>query len=617
MMFLMFVMFLFLSYFLGVGYVYGTVLTKNNFFHASVYGFLMILGMFNLLSIPLVFFHVSWNVFFIVQSIGQIVLIAVAMGLVISKKVRLRFNRKMVIQNLCENWLLYVIIIIFIVIYISSGTGIYHSASNLRFNFASTDDHVYIGKVLKAIGSNSINPLYIDTVTGPTSTANIFQLVSYWELFIGYVCSLSNVNVLVVQHTVIPIIIFVIAFNVIDELLLQLIAKKIVISRSAVLLSFLLLYTVMPNESEVYKFLFLPWFSNVFSLVILIPLLFIIIIQIICYDNMKTALLFFPLFAAGITGVSVLYVGFSYMLVFVVLWMCYHKKFRWFYLLYVAIVVLVFLSASIYNNLGILAKLAKLYGTMYTMKDFFLIGFPVSERSYFIEAIRLLMMLFTIGPLILLVRKSSMTRGVKLERVIIFTILCFLFILSTPVVGTLLFNLFNFPLRRLSESLLLALCAYSIAKLFAVLSPKRVLKISLVIMFIGFTYYPQKWFIKNHASFFSLNNMKNLEKTSITSKKIADFLSSDATTKTVCVYRNGRSVTTPYGEFDLMFSVMLDPNAYFIACSLDDTYDKVQYVIALKSFNAVDLMQNPQMKLVAQIDVVENVEEQVLIYKMQ
>lgn len=162
---------------------------KSTFPKRVLVGFftIFILGFF--IGFPCQFFHVSWNLYFVIMSIVYLSLVII---LLIRNKDNIKsLNRNTIISVIKEHfrnyWFVYILVVIFTIL----------SATNqLAYYRQNYDDAYYIGKMVKHIGSNA---LYMENYHNGAvylpHANDVSRLINTFELTYSYFAYMFNIYV--------------------------------------------------------------------------------------------------------------------------------------------------------------------------------------------------------------------------------------------------------------------------------------------------------------------------------------------------------------------------------------------------------------------------------------
>ena len=202
--------------------LFGSFITRrlqlNNTKHAYVYGFLAYIMQFFIVTIPMAFLHVSWDVFYYTHLGLLIIFIACALfELVYLLK---RFNKQIfwdkVWAYIRSSYGVLAILIFAVTMYVLADIGTTIRLDFMRYKLPIIDDWIYLARAAKTIGADAIAPVYTSLVDGRPTT-DYPSLIVYWEFFWSFLQSITSLHLLTVVHTVIPLLIYPFYFFAIDE----------------------------------------------------------------------------------------------------------------------------------------------------------------------------------------------------------------------------------------------------------------------------------------------------------------------------------------------------------------------------------------------------------------
>lgn len=584
MILIILIAFIFLLLFHVFGKVIITLLNIEDARYPFVYGFIFYIGIFYIFTAPQVFLHVSWMFYFWSMVFVNCLLLFMACYAVIKNRIKL-FSRDIIFSQKLFNFIPVIIVVsAFLVIWFFS-TGTYFF--RVEFAPASSDNFVYLARAIKSIGTDAIFnfPTGVTTVGGQR---DVLLYVSYWELLWGFFSEVLPITLLEFVHIVLPLILYPIIVCAIDEFLHKLFPDRVTKSRKYAIFVMLLLVIINGLQLEFVKFLFYPWYGNVFSTMLYIPY-FTILASAVLKGNKKMyiPLLLFPFVATGFTAVTLVYTAFAYAVFAYVYWRSHEKnslqKLFFFSLILISII---FGSVAIIDSVTrdgfSIATIFKFSEhTALAEKEFFRIS-----RGYYL--------FFIATAMIFLLNNSFRRKENYFEKALIGGSLFFIVLSSLPFFGNMIFNLFGFPYRRLLESLMFFIMMYS--GLCLVLMKNQKLKHVCIYCMaaLAILVNTHGLFLEIWRPFFGKNPLENTSRVATVSLHLAEEIAKDNQKKGVCFIPN-KTIETKNRDIYVDFSMALmgtDKNAFLSDCMNDKdiNLEKTDYIVTGSSEEAEKLM---------------------------
>jgi len=542
--------------------------------HTLVYGFFTYFSGFFILSGPFTFLHLHWNLYFVVMTGYNIVVLWFIFYVWSKKKMTIDWRGKTLIQYVKDNYLPLLMVVFFMLMNVAS--------NNVVAGGAVGDDVYYLSWAAKNIG-HTIRPLSVNLVTGEASGMDFQALISFLELFWAYMHKALAIDLVLFVRTTMSIVTYVWFFFAVDEVLYVMLQRQHYERFKYTILTAGLLYYVSGMQSEVYKFMYNPWFGNVFSLMIYTPLLLLFFFQSLTHKKALYLLLLLPLTSSGFSPVSLLHVGLS-AFVFTCLWY-QHKTYRMRYekqvLALSFFVSCLFLFVSSVPNWSDIVLVLQEPAQRASILD-------VAEFVYFKEAFVDRLLFLLVGVLIFFYRLAR-KEVTKLEAKLFLFFFLLLFVALLPGIDKALFVAFSFPYRRVLDSYMLVLVFYSGAMLLTAVrevSWRQLLGIFAVCSFMfyqtsGF-YFVDDVLFKQH--FNPRHVLKEKRLAPVVSKLEAFLLVAVGEKTNVCTF-DGREVPYNNGKYriDLGLAIAPVPNAYFSCAQPQNSNEQLYYVVVNKN----------------------------------
>jgi len=555
---------------LGVllGKVIVSFLQLENSKHAIVYGLFGYFSGFFILSGPFTFLHLHWHLYFFVMSLYHIALISLIIAAIYKKRIQVDISCNGFLQYVKDNYLVLALIGCF--------TFMSFASNNTLAGGATGDDIVYLSWAAKNI-NNTIYPPSINLLDAKPGNGDLLTLLSFLQLFWAYMQQAFNVDLVVFVRTSMAIVTYIWFFCTIDEVIFVFTNKRQYARFKYVILVALLLYYVNGMQSEVYKFMYNPWFGNVFSLMMHLPLLLLFFKQSLTNKKALYFVVLLPLMSAGFSPVSILHTGLT-LFPLALLWAKYkvypvrHER----KILYISFVgSLVFLAVSAFPTarqfVHFILNPAARYDILLSTEMFFF-------RTAFAERL-----MFIVPGIAIFFYRLARKEVSVLEKQLALFGLAILLIAIVPRVDQLLFVAFAFPFRRVLDSYMLAFVFYSGAMLLLCVRRVKLPQLVGLVVFCSFLFhvgpgfYFQSSFFKNQ---FNLNNVLREKRFDPAITELAEFFESQASERTdVCTYEE-RELLGFDGvqRIDLVLAVAPVKNVYF-NCELPaNPHEHVYYI---------------------------------------
>ncbi|MGL5042242.1 MAG: DUF6077 domain-containing protein [Culicoidibacterales bacterium] len=573
--------------------------------HPLIYGVMAYFLVFFALSALLVILHVPWKVFYLAQMILHVLLVIIITYFLIKRKISNNISWNSLSNNIAKNWGVYLVLLCFSLLYLSSKNSLFFSIEETRYNLAIVDDYAYIARAMSAIDSQAIFTLETSVISGQQGPADILLLISYWELFWAFGSEILNIDLLAFTHTFVALFVYIFAFFSIDEFLYLICGENNRVKSQLLMPLFLLLYLFLPYDSEFAKFLFFPWYGNVVTFIVFFPTFSVIFYQLLHNDRARILYVFYPLLMVGFSPVSIMFLSVIYLCSGIFIMVYYRKKSRKSLAGYSIIISAIFCFFVIYSGIKLL-EITRLL-------DLFKGPNLYSEYSAVYGILSPKLSIILLGLFLLYLSKIKKNNAKEENFVIILMLIIVGSAILRPI-STFLFNIFSFPFRRFIESLTLYMYIYALYKILLEIK-FSVKQTCLLLMVYVLSMVPQSGvFLVKNRKFYALKNIINLERVTDISKEVSSFLDNlGSTDKNVCIYGD-RAINTKYGNVDLGSSVLASKGAKLISCgkNISSNYEIIDYII-MQSIS--DEQYNiPEKFKFTKIEVIETEEASLTIY---
>lgn len=580
--------------FFGIALVEHLQLKKMR--NPLIYGFFIYISGFFILSGPMVFLHLSWNIYFNVMAVYTFLVLLYILWIWYSYKIfSRRINMKKVLK---EKWPLYVVIIIVVFVYLASTASFF---LNWSYVPASVDDYIYLSYAAKSIGASEIyrnSTVVLSEVMGSTS------LVAYWELFWAYGSTVLHIPLLDFVHTSLAIVMLTLLPVSIDEVSHLandwFIPQKI---KKYFVFSVLVFYIFGNMQYEFAKYMFLPWFGNVFSTALYIPLLLVFFLQALKHKQMLPVFLSFPIIAIGFSPVSIITTIFLFpvALFFFLRYKTYAIKYQKMLVISCTLLIIGFSALAIVTFSGSdLHKFLILYketdSTMLAEKFLFSASFKG----------RVVLILFASAIFLL---KYYVVKMQKSEIILLCYVAIIMLLSILPIISNIPFNLFSFPYRRFIESITVFYIIYGLGSSIYFIKKRQFLVFLTIILLIPLTL--NGLLIKEWRPFFSPKLITNSTRVHPLTLELAYYFKNIPMIKQVCFLQDELKYGSfSYdGEIKIDFTTALfavDPQVYLKPCNLTRGTDVTHIVVFAKDSRRVEeevnyknrkTIENEKMKL--------------------
>lgn len=185
-------------------YVVGRYITEklNVNLPAICCGFLLSISVFQIISLPFMFLKSSFSVLFITISIVFVFLFIISVMQL--NKNNINENAINYISNELKNNYIYIIIIAFVLVF--------QIFMVILLIHEDADDSFYIAEISTILESNKILAFEPSTGLEFLSIEGIYKLVGY-EVFLAYLCKLFHINAAFFSHTIFPIFILFVEYQ--------------------------------------------------------------------------------------------------------------------------------------------------------------------------------------------------------------------------------------------------------------------------------------------------------------------------------------------------------------------------------------------------------------------
>jgi hypothetical protein len=536
--------------------------------HPLVYGLFAYFSGFFVLSGPFTFLHLHWNLYFFVQSCYHLALIGLIIFAFYRKKITLELSLHALTQYVRDNYLIIILALFF--------TFMSFASNNTLVGGATGDDIVYLSWAANNIG-NTIYPPGIDLIDGKAASGDLLGLLSFLQLYWAYIQQALGVDLVVFVRTSMSIVTYIWFFCTIDEVIFVFTDKRQYARFKYTMLVAGLFYYAEGLQSEIYKFMYNPWFGNTFSLMLHVP--FALLFFWHSLRNKKALYLvgLLPFVSAGFSPVSILYTGLTFFPL-ALLWTKYktytirHER----KILYMSLLCsLLFLAVSMFPN-------ARRFAQFILNRDTRAGIIQLSEMWLFRTALNQ-RLLYIIPGLTIFFYRLGRKEVRRIEQAFVLFPLAIIMLSCVPQLDKLLFVAFSFPLRRMLDTYMTAFVFYSGAMILASFRHVKWPYFLLAFVLCSFAIQVGPGFYFAGPLFktqFNLNNVLREKRLDPALAELEEFLMVNATEKTnVCTFetREWPSITGDE-RIDIIIAIAPVTNAYFNCELPQDPHQRIYYV---------------------------------------
>lgn len=192
-----------------------------------VYGFTVLLALFELMSIPAIVFNISFRKLIFVFSVSVSAFLVISLLVFIKKSHYKEYSLKNMKNNIFGKFIIAVLV------------GIQVFAS-IYLEHTDADDGYYVTISNIAVEQNVICLEGDSVYHGTISDEKAFRPeVAAWELFVGYLCKMVDVHPAIMCHTMLPAILIVLCYMAVYEL-----SKKVLTDKKNII-SFIILFAIL------------------------------------------------------------------------------------------------------------------------------------------------------------------------------------------------------------------------------------------------------------------------------------------------------------------------------------------------------------------------------------
>lgn len=271
-------------------------------------------------------------------------------------------------------------------------------------------------------------------------------------------------------------------------------------------------------------------------------------------------------------------------------------------------IAFVFISVSVYSAVKLLEYTRFLH--LFTNVN------PISEMTGIISSLSLRLPIIAIG-LMLFYLGCLNNKVTKIEKVIIIPIFLVLLLVTLPISSVFLFNILGFPLRRLTESLILYMFIYSCYKIIIALDYKAARLMLATFVYIAFLYPVNGIFFLKNANFYRIENIVNQNRVPDLAKKLEEYLVvNQIEGKSICIYNGyGSAIETDMGFVELAYPVLLSfrTNSIYLWCNEESRKDIADTTIIWA--NDADGIEQLRRENYTNIGEIESVEGNIYIFQ--
>lgn len=579
--------------------------------HASVYGIIAYVSGFFILSFPFTLFHLPWSTYWWGMNIYTFLVSSISIWMLYARKIKIMFSWKHLREYIVQNWVVIGIIFVFSMMYLLSiSTMIWHETMPYAYGMAVVDDSAYVMKAAKAIGASDI----LASAVGKDTVLNV---VSFLELLWAYGSEVFHVDIFTFTRTSMSLLVYIFIFFSVDEFLYTITTEKKYHKVKYSLIGFLLLYAVIGWQLELPKFMFLPWFGNVVTTMIYLPVSALICRQSLTSKRMLIFLGVLPFVFVGfslgaIVSTVVLYPLCTY------IWFKYKVyKFKYEKLVVVAAIVIIFIYFAAILLTDVYIHQVP-FNTLLWNIDY-LDG--AGEMSLFFSSFNAKKAWFLI-LLGVLTTKWLDQKIMKVEKLIIVSILVLLFITKAPYISNIVFGVLGFAYRRFMEGVIFYLIIYglySVLDLFERIKFKQLLVFCLSLAIIASEMNGVQ--LIGTRKLYSIDNLSNKMRVLPAVAELYNFFNTIPEKRNVHIYKSPGATSVWWGEnkdvpvsVDVFVAVSATKNKYFTKNIVD--LNSLDYLIIGKNEDMDTLPEELKQKEKKFVRYIEDEHLQIAIYQI-
>lgn len=572
--------FLYLAIFLSIMHIIGKLFIQcmnlHDYKHPMVYGIILYTGISFIIVLFLSVLHVSWNAFYAVLLLYNITVLCL-IGFSFFKlkdKLILKMTKETVLKMVKDNWFIYCMILAFFLLYLTSANGITYRIN--AESLAGIDDQVYSMIAMKNVGVNHI-------LTNRNGIS--FDVLSAGSLWNGYWVELLQTDIFTFTRIFLSFTTYVMFFFSIDEVLYLFFKKEYNRVKFVPIVMFLM-FLPLGYASEVSKFMLYPWFGNVQTTMILIPVFFIILFHLRYKFSMVYFLIVACAYFFGNSIGAIIYIALMLPILAADWYMVGNSNIR-----KIKISRKTVLVAVISISLTLLILYAYTIIKKANISIFHLhqnLG-EVTNQSEFIYSRAILRnksLFMTLGLGLygyrLLKKEASIS-----ENIIIGTLSTIFLFSIAPITGGILHNSLQFGLRRFLESVSWVIICYGVIQIYRHISKAVCLKIALIntviVMILSKTI---TFYIEAQSYSFSTQNMKYMKKLSPVSENVFHYFNNKSKETHVCLMtKSGLYLTEKTNQTKLVeneyvaYNVLISATKNTFVESCVEANSKVEYLI--------------------------------------
>jgi len=562
--------------------------------HPIVYGLFAYFSGFFLLSGPFTLLHLHWNLYFCLMTVYNGAIVAFLIYSLYRKTLIVHLSVQAVIKYMTDNYLVILLVVFFIMMNFAS--------NNTLAGGATGDDIFYLSWATKNIG-NSIYPSGINLVSGEVGSYDLLSTVSFLELFWGYMHVALHIDLVVFVRTSMAIVTYVWFFCTFDEFIFVA-TKNVDYKRfKYTILVIGLFYYVNGMQSEVTKFMYNPWFGNVFSLLIYLPLLLVFFWHSLTNKKALYLMCTLPFISVGFSPVSILYGGLT-MFPFCLLW----YKYKTYEISYARKKVYVsLLLSTIFLTVAVSPTLVQVY--RFIVNPATREGIEKVSEIWFFQIAFKQRFIFMLPGFVIFCYRLARKDVRRIEKNLVFFTWGALLICFVPYIDRLVFAAFSFPLRRVLDSIMIVLVSYSWAMILLCLqdvtfgSLVRLWVICSFVIYVG----PSFYFLQDEfKTQFNINNIFKEKRFDDAVTELETFLFAQSNiSQNVCPLgeREVKSSVNSH-RIDIGLAVSSVPDTYF-NCNLPASPDRALYYVGNDYTELDGRVEREKLRLVKTISTEE------------
>lgn len=457
---------------------------KNGIAIKVIVGYLLIIGIFHLISIPFMIKETSFTPLYILYlCILGIIVFAYIVSSICLKRFQFKNDIIQLSSSIIKDkkiifwWMLAIGLIVFQVL------KVYYSVH------PNVDDQFYVSQIKTLLDRNAIMDIMPSSGEGIFVFPDMYKLVSF-ETWLGVICKLFSVEAAILCHTIIPLFLIPLSYIVMYK-----VGKELMGDKVAIFMIFISLLNIFSGYSAFTQGAFLLlriWQGKAVMVNIIMPLLLYVFLKIMKEKNVSfnniVFLIALLLASFHTSTVGIIFIPISYAM-YTVSYFIYSRKIKDFLKLCIPAICILPL---------VIQKFLLMFST--TSVDAF--GEGVDKLVYeeviysFLSESHMLLLLCLSFIVLIIIRKKVVTYMVVLYSVLIFIFVVnplIAHIIATKITGVAVYWR---VLWLFQSSILIAVALTEVTTILKKILPQIIVFISCcwIVVFCGYTMFNDRYF---------------------------------------------------------------------------------------------------------------------------